>query len=136
MKFQRKRRSMALLNFTSLIDVVFMLLIFFMLTIDFSRFRMIGVDTPQDLEVVKDPTAAIVILLKRSGGYEYDGKPATLDAITGSVRAILAVDPGRSFLIRPEPGVKVQDAIDMFQHTRDLGAYAVSFSAPDSGGAS
>ncbi len=131
MKLRRKRRSMALLNITSLIDVVFMLLIFFMLTVDFSRFRMIGVDTPQKLEVVKDPTAAIVILLKHDGGYEYDGKSASRDQIAGNVRAILAVDPGRSFLIRPEKGVKIQETIDMFQMTRDLGAYAVSFSPPD-----
>ena len=89
MKFRRKRRSMALLNITSLIDVVFMLLIFFMLTIDFSRFRMIGVDTPQQLEVVKDPTAAIVILLRKDGGFEYDGRhwrslTAIAKAITGT----------------------------------------------------
>jgi biopolymer transport protein ExbD len=131
MNFRRKRRQAALLNITPLIDVVFMMLIFFMLTIDFSRFRMIGVDTPQKLEVVKDPTAAIVILLKRGGGYDYDGAPASLDAIADNVRAILKVDPGRSFLIRPEPGVKMQETIDMFQLTRDLGAYAVSFSKPE-----
>ncbi|MCB2060915.1 MAG: biopolymer transporter ExbD [Novosphingobium sp.] len=134
MRLRRKRRNMALLNITSLIDVVFMLLIFFMLTIDFSRFRMIGVDTPQQLEVVKDPTAAIVILLRKDGGFEYDGKPSTLDQIAARVRGILEVDPGRSFLIRPEQGVKMQDTIDMFQLTRDLGAYAVSFSPPDRNG--
>lgn len=135
MNFRRKRRNVALLNITSLIDVVFMLLIFFMLTIDFSRFRMIGVDTPQKMEVVKDPTAAIVILLRKNGSYDYDGRPATLDDIAGNVRAILKVDPGRSFLIRPEPGVKMQATVDMFQLTRDLGAYAVSFSKPEEGNA-
>ncbi len=135
MKFRRKRRSAALLNITSLIDVVFMLLIFFMLTIDFSRFRMIGVDTPQKLAVVKDPTAAIVILLRRDGRYEYDGAPSTQDEIASNIKAILKVDPGRSFLIRPEQGVKIQETIDMFQLTRDLGAYAVSFSPPVKEGA-
>ena len=49
-------------------------------------------------------------------------------------RQNLKVDPGRSFLIRPEAGVKMQDTIDMFQLTRDLGAYAVSFSPPDGEG--
>lgn len=136
MRLRRKRRNMALLNITSLIDVVFMLLIFFMLTIDFSRFRMIGVDTPQKMEVVKDPTAAVVILLKTDGSYEYDGKPSSLNQIAANVHALVDVDPGRSFLIRPEKGVDFQDTIDMFQMTRDLGAYAVSFSNPDQEGAS
>ena len=131
MKLRRKRHNMALLNITSLINVVFLLLIFFMVTVDFSRLRMIGVDTPQKMEVVRDPTAAIVILLKQDGGYDYDGKPSSLDQIAADVKAILAVDPGRSFLIRPEQGVKIQEAIDMFQMSRDLGAYAVSFSPPE-----
>jgi biopolymer transport protein ExbD len=131
MNFRRKRRNVELLNITSLIDVVFMMLIFFMLSIDFSRFRMIGVDTPQKLEVVKDSTAAIVILIKKGGGYAYDGEPASLDDIADNVRAILKVDPGRPFLIRPEPGVKMQETVDLFQLTRDLGAYAVSFSKPE-----
>jgi len=134
MKLRRRRHSEALLNITSLINVVFLLLIFFLLTIDFSRLRMIGVDTPQKMEVVKDPTAAIVILLKKDGGYDFDGKPSSLDQIAADVKAILNVDPGRSFLIRPEPGVKIQQAIDIFQLTRDLGAYAVSFSPPEKGG--
>ena len=133
MNLRRKRRNVALLNITSLIDVVFMLLIFFMLTVDFSRFRMIGVDTPQKMPVVDDPTAAIVILLKEDGSYDYDGRTASLDDIAGNVRAILKVDPGRSFLIRPEKGVKMQETIDMFQMTRDLGAYSVSFSPPEKG---
>ena len=133
MNFRRKRKTAATLNITPLIDVVFMLLIFFMLTIDFSRFRMIGVDTPQKMEVVEDPTAAVVILLKRDGSFAYDGEPASRMEIAANVKAILAVDPGRSFLIRPEKGVNIQETIDMFQMTRDLGAYAVSFSKPDEG---
>ena len=130
MKLRRKRRNVAVMNITSLINVVFLMLIFFLLTIDFSRLRMIGVDTPQKMEVVKDPTAAIVILLKKDGGYDYDGKPSSLNQIAADVKALLEVDPGRSFLIRPEKGVKIQEAIDMFQMTRNLGAYSVSFSPP------
>lgn len=131
MKLRRKRRNMAIMNITSLINVVFLMLIFFLLTIDFSRLRMIGVDTPQKMSVVKDPTAAIVILLKEDGGFEYDGEPSSQRQIAADVKAILKVDPGRSFLIRPEHGVKIQQAIDMFQMTRDMGAYAVSFSPPE-----
>lgn len=135
MNLRRGRRDVAVLNITPLIDVVFMLLVFFMLTIDFARFRMIGVETPQDREVARDSAAAIVILLKKDGSQHYDGRPASLAEIGARMRAILAVDPGRSFLIRPEAGVPVQRAVDMFQTVRDAGAYAVSFSPPREEGA-
>lgn len=130
MNFRRKRRNMVLMNVTPLIDVVFILLVFFMLTTNFARFRLIGVDAPQETEVVTDPAAAIVILVKADGGFEYDGNPVEFDDIGGQVASIIAVDPGRPFLVRPEKGVSMQEALDVFQLSRDSGAYAVSFSRP------
>jgi len=125
--FRRKRRSMTLLNVTPLIDVVFILLVFFMLTTNFARFRLIGVETPQEREVLQDATAAIVILVKDDGTLAYDGEPASRAEVTRQVSSLVEVDPGRTFLVRPEPEVSVQEALDVFQLTREAGAYAVSF---------
>lgn len=130
MHFRKERRNIVLLNVTPLIDVVFILLVFFMLTTNFARFRLIGVDAPEDTEVVQDPTAAIVILVKEDGTFEYDGNPAEMDDIQRQVASIISVDPGRPFLVRPERGVSMQDALDVFQNARNAGAYAVSFSRP------
>lgn len=130
MNFRRKRRNIVLMNVTPLIDVVFILLVFFMLTTNFARFRLIGVDAPQDTEVVTDPAAAIVILVKADGTYEYDGNPVEFDEIGPQVASIIAVDAGRPFLVRPENGVTMQEALDVFQLSRSAGAYAVSFSRP------
>ncbi len=130
MNFRRHRKKVALLNVTPLIDVVFILLVFFMLTTNFARFRLIGVEAPEDTEAVKDAAAAIVVLIKSDGTYEYDNTPASLDDIAREVTAITETDPGRSFLIRPERGVEMQSALDVFQLTRKSGGYAVSFSRP------
>jgi len=130
MNLRRKRRQVALMNVTPLIDVVFILLVFFMLTTNFARFRLIGVDAPQETEITTDPAAAIVILVKEDGSFEYDTEPATLEEIASEVAAITAADPGRPFLVRPERGVTMQEALDVFQLSRDNGAYAVSFSRP------
>ena len=133
MNFRKQRRRVALLNITPLIDVVFILLVFFMLSTNFARFRLIGVEAPEDTEVVKDAAAAIVVLVKAEGGYEYDSAPASLEDIARKVAQITDIDPGRSFLIRPERGVHMQDALDVFQLTRRSGGYAVSFSRPADG---
>ena len=130
MNFRKQRRRVVLLNITPLIDVVFILLVFFMLTTNFARFRLIGVDAPEETEAVKDAAAAIVVLVKKNGEYEYDNAPATLEDIASKVAEITDIDPGRSFLIRPERGVEMQQALDVFQLTRESGGYAVSFSRP------
>ncbi|MEO1044769.1 MAG: biopolymer transporter ExbD [Pseudomonadota bacterium] len=131
MNLRRKRRNITLLNVTPLIDVVFILLVFFMLTTNFARFRLIGIDTPQDMEVVQDPTAAIVIRIKSNGDLEYDGEPASAQQIEADVAALTEIDPGRTFLIRPMSDVTMQKAIDIYQLTRDSGAFAVTFSPPE-----
>lgn len=130
MNFRKNRKRVALLNVTPLIDVVFILLVFFMLTTNFARFRLIGVDTPEETEVVKEADAAIVILVKENGDLEYDNQPASVEEIAEKVADITDIDPGRGFLIRPERGVDMQKALDIFQLTKQSGGYAVSFSRP------
>jgi len=135
MQLRKVRRPIALLNVTPLIDVVFILLVFFMLSTNFARFRLIGVETPQDREVLRDAAAAVVILVKDNGDLEYDGDPATPEQVRQNVANLVAIDPGRSFLVRPEKGVSVQEAIDVFQMARDSGATLVSFAKPETPGA-
>jgi biopolymer transport protein ExbD len=130
MNLRRQRKQSQLVNVTPLIDVVFILLIFFMLTTNFGGFRLIGVDTPEETEIVRDPAAAIVLLVKSDGGLDFDGSPSSPEVIHGSLLSILAVDPLRPILIRPEPEVSMQAALDAFELTRRAGAYAVSFSGP------
>ncbi len=127
MHFRKNRRNATLLNVTPLIDVVFILLVFFMLTTNFARFRLIGVETPQDREVLRDATAAIVIRIEEGGDLTYDGDPSDREDIAAQIANLVEVDPGRSFIVRPEKGVSVQDAIDIFQLTRHSGATLVSF---------
>ncbi len=130
MRLRRRAPAAPALNITPLIDVVFMLLVFFMLAINFARFRLIGVESPQQNTVVRTSEGAVVILLKADGSAEVDGDPAAREDIAARVSAIIAVDPNRSFLVRPEPGVSLNDAIAGYDAARDGGADLISFSRP------
>ena len=128
MHIRRHKTEIPGLNVTPLIDVVFILLVFFMLTTNFERFRLIGVDTPQETEESLDPDAAIVILVKADGSLDFDGEPQSLEEITANVARLAASDRSRQFLVRPEQGVTIQAALDVFQAAREAGAMAISFS--------
>jgi biopolymer transport protein ExbD len=129
MRVRRRPRDLTLLNVTPLIDVVFILLVFFMLTTNFARFRLIGIDTPEEREVLMDATAAVVIAVRADGTLAYDGETASADEVSRKVAGLVAIDPGRTFLVRPDKGVTMQEALDAFQLARDAGAYAVTFAA-------
>ncbi len=128
---RRERRGTPGLNITPLIDVVFILLVFFMLATNFSRYRLIRVDTPEETKVVETAEGAIVIGLLENGDFSFDGEPLVDQTLSEAVAGIIAIDPGRAFLVRPEEGVSLQDAIDAYDTARGAGAAAVSFSPPD-----
>jgi len=130
MYVKRPRRPSQLLNITPLIDVVFILLVFFMLATSFAQYRLIGVDTPAETEISTSEAGSVVILLTTAGGMEFDGEPIDAASLEAHIAGVLAVDPLRGFLVRPEDEVTLQQAVTAFDRTRDAGALFVSFSPP------
>ncbi len=76
MKFKRSIRGELSINITPLIDVVFLLLIFFMVTTTFSRETRLLVNLPEaNAELVESQSAQIEIIVTREGNYVINGRP-------------------------------------------------------------
>ncbi len=76
MKFKRSIRGELSINITPLIDVVFLLLIFFMVTTTFSRETRLLVNLPEaNAELVESQSAQIEIIVAREGSYVINGSP-------------------------------------------------------------
>lgn len=70
MRFRRTRSEEVSVNLTPLIDVVFLLLIFFMVTTTFTRETQLQIDLPQSQsQQASEPVIPIEVLVDRSGGY-------------------------------------------------------------------
>ena len=76
MKFKRSIRGELSINITPLIDVVFLLLIFFMVTTTFSRETRLLINLPEaNAELVESQSAQIEIIVAREGNYVINGRP-------------------------------------------------------------
>ncbi len=129
MRMHARRRGLGgELNITPLIDMVFILLVFFMLATNFARFRLIGVDSPQEREVARTAEGAVVIELLGADSIRVDGQPRPRAALGPAVEAILKLDPNRVFLIRPAPGISLQETVAAHDEARKAGARQLSFS--------
>ena len=75
MKFRRHTREEVGINLTPLIDVVFLLLIFFMVSTTFTRETQLSIDLPeaqgQPSQAIEKP---IEILIDESGSYRVNGQ--------------------------------------------------------------
>ncbi len=75
MKFRRQKKNDDTINLTPLIDVVFLLLIFFMVSTTFTKESHLVLDLPEaDGEVSETVVEGIEILIGKNGDYTINGR--------------------------------------------------------------
>lgn len=88
MKFRQVRRELPALNLTPLIDIVFLLLIFFMVTTSFSRETRLLVSLPEASGSVENAAESIEVLVDREGGYAINGRRLVNAEVDSLVRGL------------------------------------------------
>ncbi len=82
MKFKRSHRDDLQINITPLIDVVFLLLIFFMVTTTFSKETRLLVNLPEaNAEAAEAEVSQIEIIVSRDGSYSINGRVLVNDRL-------------------------------------------------------
>ncbi|MEH6473195.1 MAG: biopolymer transporter ExbD [Halopseudomonas sp.] len=90
MKFKRQQSEEISVNLTPLIDVVFLLLIFFMVSTTFTKEMHLKIDLPKATgEAVADAPLVIDISITADGGYTINDKRLVNGQIETIKRAIL-----------------------------------------------
>lgn len=95
MKFQRRVQEDLQINLTPLIDVVFLLLIFFMVTTTFTQETRLSVNLPEaDGEPVEETATTIEISVSEGGSYAIDGRPLVNAQLDTLMRALDEISGG------------------------------------------
>ncbi|MBB4267046.1 ExbD/TolR family protein [Roseospira visakhapatnamensis] len=129
-------RRRALVSLTPLIDVVFILLVFFMLASSFLDWRSIGLDTPTKGRGAPADAATTLLVDVEGDRLRLDGRVVTLDRIAGVVTDRLAADPDQRVLVRPATGVSLQRAVMVLDRLAGLGVTNIALrraAAPQGG---
>jgi biopolymer transport protein ExbD len=137
--FRRRRDDEAGINLTPLIDVVFLLLIFFMVSTTFERHGDIQLQLPSaDRELARVEQPWIDILIDAAGTYYVDGqelvnrRPETLQRMLEQVLQERAGDP---VLVRADANTAHQSVVTALDVVGRLGVTSVSIAtigrAPD-----
>jgi len=95
MKFARRQMADAEVNLTPLIDVVFLLLIFFMVSTTFTKDTRISIDLPEaDGEAAQIVEKQIEVTINRSGEYAVNDVALVNNKLDTLKRAIQKVSDG------------------------------------------
>ena len=126
MQFGQQRSTARLISLTPLIDVVFILLIFFMLASSFLDWRSVDLSVTSGMGAAESADQAILIDLRADGSMTVGSSPVTIRALPSVLKTKLAGNPEQRVVIRSEPGVPLQRAIDALDLIRATGAINVS----------
>jgi biopolymer transport protein ExbD len=110
---RRKIEEKEEINMTPMLDIVFIMLIFFIVTATFVKETGIEVDKPT-AEMAQKNTANILVAISEKGLIWVEGRPVELGAVQGVIARLYAENPKGSLSIQADeeaPGFHIVDVI-------------------------
>jgi len=122
MRFLRSQAVETSIDISPLIDMVFILLIFFMVTTTFVKDLKIDLERPKASTAQRASTKAIRVHIERNGALYLDGRPVKLWMIQTRIRDELKTDRGRPVLVITDKHVPAEQLIEVVDQCRLAGA--------------
>ena len=128
---KKQRRPVQEINSSSMADIAFLLLVFFLVTTTISMDKGISLVLPSegnDLEVNRKNI--VNILMNESGKVLFDDKPTKVSAISGMVERKIAGNPNLIFSVQTHPRTKYQDYLNVLDQLKEAKATKISIANP------
>lgn len=97
-------------NMSSMTDIVFLLLIFFMLTSTMVTTNALDLVLPK-AKGKTDSNKNIALSINKKMEFFIDKKPVTEEKIESKLISLFAADPSKSLILRAEEGVPIEKAV-------------------------
>lgn len=124
----RRHRGSGRMSLTPLIDVVFILLIFFMLQTNFLRPRSLEFAHTAGSSNAQSDATLIAVELHKNGSVWLNGAESSLEGLRGYASRITQKDNTR-VLLGVDPDVELQRAVDVMDLFNQFGLANISLSA-------
>jgi biopolymer transport protein ExbD len=116
-------------NVAPLIDIVFILLIFFVVTTTFARDLGIDVDRPHASTGVQQPTELVRVAVGRRGELAVDGRATSAWRLEAEVQDRLSHYVSKSVLVVADETVDTKTVVRVIDQCRAAGATQVALAA-------
>ncbi len=128
MRFKQKSQNVDNIDVSPLIDMVFILLIFFMVTTTFVKDMKLDLDRPSAASASTASTKVIRVYIDNTGEIYIDNQSVKVWAIQSKLRDILRSSDEKSVLVVSDGEIPVNSLIDVIDECRMSGAKDVAVS--------
>ncbi|EKV28987.1 Biopolymer transport protein ExbD/TolR [Caenispirillum salinarum AK4] len=123
---RKKRGGRALISLTPLIDVVFILLVFFMLASSFTEWRAIDLATSAKAVSAASVEGAVLVRVRADGGLDIAGERLDAEALAARMTSVAERNPDRRVAVQPDAGVPLQRVVTVMETVTAAGLSGVS----------
>ncbi|MFC0119644.1 ExbD/TolR family protein [Pseudoalteromonas xiamenensis] len=119
------------INLTPMLDVVFIMLIFFIVTASFVKEAGIDVNRPEAATAVKKDRANILVAISDKGEVWINKRQIDIRAVQANIERLKAENPQGSVVIQADKKATTDILIKVMDAARAAGAYDVSIAAQE-----
>jgi|TARA_A200000159_G_C7237931_1_gene303222 biopolymer transport protein ExbD len=118
------------IDLTPMLDVVFIMLIFFIVTATFVKEIGLDVNSPDKNQNVKDADKqSIVVQITNRDRIRIRGRDIDFRAVRANIERLHAENPDAPVVVQPHPDSTTETMIHVMDSARQAGVYAVSIAA-------
>ncbi len=128
--------SSTMVDIAPLIDIVFILLIFFLVTATFVKDTGVNVDRPQASVTRALESTAMRVSVTAAGNIYTDGNRVSLEQLRGKVRSFVGRDADASVVVIPDGDLPSKRLIEVMDAARLGGAKDVAVATEQKGAGS
>lgn len=114
------------ISLTPLIDVVLILLLFFMLASDLNRFNAVELNSSETNAGVQDSTSAIFLRVHGDGRFSLVDERIDETTLDYEISAHLDINPDQTVIVHPDGDVHLQALIDVLDRLSELGVVSLT----------
>jgi len=119
------------INITPMLDVVFIMLIFFIVTATFVKEAGIDVNRPEAATATKQEKANILIAIGANNDIWIDRRQIDIRSVRPNIERLHSENPQGSVVIQADKDSKTDTLIQVMDASRQAGVYNVSIAAQD-----
>ena len=128
MRFRPRKQNIDNIDVSPLIDMVFILLIFFMVTTTFVKDMKLDLNRPSAASASKASSKVIRVYIDNTNEIYIDNQPVKLWAVQSKLRDLLRGNSDNSVLVISDATIAVERLIDVVDECRLSGAKDVAVS--------
>lgn len=119
------------IDLTPMLDVVFIMLIFFIVTASFIKETGVEVDRPDAVTAEAKPNAAILIAVNSNSEIWVDKRRIDVRAVRSNVERLRAENPEGAVVIQADVKALAEVIIEVMDAVRDAGVFDVSLATEE-----